>query len=82
MKNKNIILQSIVNDLRRVTTSQHRGSSRVAKRFLKEACQYRKEIDLDHVPPYIQKLLKKIDENLESEEALMISTLIHNYSQS
>ncbi len=58
-----------------------RGSLKMAKRFLEEAIKRKKEVEMDKIAPYIQKLLGKVNKNLDAENALMLSTLIQNYSQ-
>jgi hypothetical protein len=57
----------------------------MAERFTQEALNRKKEIDLKTVPPYIGKLLDKMEkalasENVErkAEDALMYSTLFQN----
>lgn len=80
MKNK-YILESLASDLKRVALGLHRGSDRVAQRFLSEALERRKEAELNALAPYMRKLLKNLDKNLNAEDALMYSTLIQNYAQ-
>ncbi len=79
--NNTFILESLASDLKRVALGLHRGSSAMADRFLSEALKRKHEIELSKTAPYIQKLLKKIDSNINSDDALMISTIIQNYTQ-
>ncbi len=79
--NNKYILESLASDLKRVALGLHRGSNKMAKRFLNEALKRKNEVVLNKVAPYVQKLLSKINKNLDSEDALMLSTLIQNYAQ-
>lgn len=79
--NNKFILESLASDLKRVALGLHRGSHSMAERFLEEALKRKKEVEIDKVAPYIQKLLSKVDKTLDSENALMLSTLIQNYTQ-
>jgi hypothetical protein len=80
MKNK-YILESLASDLKRVAIGKHRGSSKMADRFLQEALKRKDELELKSVATYIKKLLNNIDLNLRSDDALMYSTLIQNYTR-
>ena len=80
MKNK-FILESLASDLKRVALGLYRGSDAMAKRFLQEARERKKEVKLDQVAPYIKKLLNNLDNEMDADEALMFSTLIQNYTQ-
>ena len=80
MSNK-YILESLASDLKRVALGLHRGSDAMAARFIDEALKRKGELKLSEVAPYIQKLLDKIDSELNSEDAMMYSTLIQNYTQ-
>lgn len=79
--NNKYILESLASDLKRVALGLHRGSNTMAQRFLDEALKRKSEVELDKVEPYIKKLLNKVNKNLDSENALMLSTLIQNYTQ-
>ena len=80
MTNK-IILESLASDLKRVALGLHRGSNNMAERFLEEALKRKSEVNTSDTAPYINTLLMKIDKNIDSEDALMYSTLIQNYTQ-
>jgi len=85
--NNKIALESLAMDLKRVAIGYHRGSLTMAKRFYEEALLREKEIDSDSLRPYARRLLKKIESlqnntnDFIAEEALMLSTLLQNYSQ-
>lgn len=79
--NNKIILESMASDLKRVALGLHRGSNEMAQRFLDEALKRKSEVDLKTVAPYMQKLLNKLDASIDSDDALMYSTLIQNYTQ-
>ena len=84
MDNK-IIIESLVMDLKRVSLGYHRGSIKMAERFLEEARLRKDEVDTSKVKPYIKKLLQNIDllADLNSdkiaEDSQMLSTLFQNY---
>lgn len=80
MDNK-FILESLASDLKRVALGMHRGSSQMTKRFLEEAFKRKNELKQDEIPFYIQNILNNIDKNINSDYALMCSTLIQNYIQ-
>ncbi len=85
--NKNIELESLVMDLKRVAIGYHSGSIIMAKRFSEEAIKRKKEIKKNSSqPPYIQTILKKVEKLLHekdiekiAENSLMFSTLLQNY---
>lgn len=81
MKNNKYILESLASDLKRVAIGLHRGSTAMADRFMEEALKRKQEVEMKRVAPYIRKLLKRIDIKINSEDALMYSTLIQNYTQ-
>lgn len=80
MENK-YILQSLASDLKRVALGLHRGSNTMANRFLNEALRRKSEVKFEIIAPYMQKLFSRIHKNIDSENALMLSTLIQNYTQ-
>lgn len=80
MSNK-YVLQSLASDLKRVALGLHRGSNTMAKRFLDEALKRKNELNSKKVAPYIKTLLNNVDEKINSDDALMYSTLIQNYTQ-
>jgi len=87
MSNK-IAIESLVMDLKRVAIGYNRGSTAMAKRFSVEAVKRKNEIDLGMLKPYIRKYILNIDEILNekdtkkiSEDILMISTLLFNYTK-
>lgn len=79
--NNKFILESLASDLKRVALGLHRGSNTMAQRFLNEALKRKNEIDDKSAAPYINKILSKLDQNIDAENALMFSTLIQNYTQ-
>lgn len=86
--NNKIILESLSMDLLRVAKGLYRGSDKMAERFLVEALQRKSEVNENELKPYFVKLLAKMEKSLKSsdkekksEEALMYSTLVRNYSQ-
>ena len=79
--NNKFILESLASDLKRVALGSHRGSIAMANRFLLEAIKRKEEVELHDVAPYVRKLLSGIHKNLDSEHALMLSTLIQNYTR-
>lgn len=87
MDNK-VILESLSMDLLRVAKGFHRGSDKMAERFLEEALMRKKEIKQDELKSYFKKILIELEKSLKnsdkekkSEDALMYSTLVRNYSQ-
>lgn len=72
----------MASDLKRVAMGLHRGSDKMAQRFLEEALKRRDEVEIKIVKPYIRKLLTRLDKDIDAENALMFSTLIQNYTQS
>lgn len=80
MKNK-FILESLASDLKRVALGKHRGSAKMAERFMTEALKRKQEVDESEIDSYIKKILSKVSSSLDAEEALMYSTLIQNYTQ-
>lgn len=79
------VLGSIAMDLKRVALGYYRGSNATAERFLNEALHRRGDIDTTKIKPYLQNLLRKIDnlssetdEKKKAEDALMYSTLFQN----
>ncbi len=82
MKNK-IALESMAMDLKRVALGYHNNSLKMAQRFHQEAIARKREIDLSEIKPYLRLVLEKtekINKN-SSEDALMLSTLIQNYTR-
>lgn len=82
MKNK-IALESLAMDLKRVALGYHSNSLKMAERFREEAIARKREVNLKEVKPYLRLVLKKtekINKN-SSEDALMFSTLIQNYTR-
>jgi hypothetical protein len=79
--NNKFILESLASDLKRVSLGFYRGSDSMARRFLVEALKRKSEVDIKLTAPYINKILSKLDEKIDAENALMFSTLIQNYTQ-
>lgn len=71
----------MASDLKRVALGLHRGSNKMASRFLEESLKRKEELDMNEVPAYLIKIILKLDRKIEAEDALMYSTLIQNYSQ-
>lgn len=87
MKNK-IIIESLSMDLLRIALGYHRGSDKMAKRFVTEAIKRIEEIDMRDIKPYFANNLKKLkklllndDKKRVSEDTLMYSTICKNYSK-
>lgn len=88
MNSMKLSLGSIALDLKRVSLGYHRGSTKMADRFLEEALKRRNDINLQELDPYIRKLLQNMGKNLKNseqtklaEDALMYSVLLQNYVQ-
>lgn len=81
MKNK-FILESLASDLKRVALGLHRRSNAMAERFLEEALKRKNEVEVKEVKPYIIKILNHLNKDISSDDALMYSTLIQNYTKS
>ena len=82
MKNK-IALESMAMDLKRVALGYHNNSLKMADRFREEALARKSEVQLSEIKPYPRLVLEKtekINKN-SSEDALMFSTLIQNYTR-
>jgi len=79
--NNKFVLESLASDLKRVALGLHRGSNAMAQRFLDEALKRKSEVEIKIVAPYIKKILTRLDKNIDSENALMFSTLIQNYTR-
>ena len=86
--NNKIILESLSMDLLRVAKGLHRGSDRMAERFLEEALLRKNEVKQTELKPYLKRILSAMEKSLKSsdkekkaEDALMYSILIRNYSQ-
>ncbi|OGD83610.1 hypothetical protein A3A54_00350 [Candidatus Curtissbacteria bacterium RIFCSPLOWO2_01_FULL_39_62] len=80
-------LGALAMDLKRVALGYHRGSTKMAERFLEEALKRQRELKFIKNPPYLNKLLKSLtklakEKNKEklAEDALMYSTLFQNYA--
>ena len=88
MTDQKIILSSLALDLKRVALGLNRGSQNMAARFSEEALVRKRELNINKVQPYLAKLLSGVERSLagednqkKSEDALMYSTLLQNYSQ-
>lgn len=82
-----ISLSSLAMDLKRVALGYHRGSEKMANRFLEEALRRRDEIQDENVKPYVRNLLSQLgslstekDLNKIAEDSLLYSTLFQNAS--
>lgn len=74
-------------DLKRVALGYHRGSTKMAERFLQEVIKRQKELKIRKNSPYLNKLLRSLtkltrekDKEKLAEDALMYSTLFQNYA--
>lgn len=86
--NNKIILESLSMDLLRVALGFHRGSYKMAERFLDEALKRKDEVDEREIKPYLKQTLNRMENSLKvsssekkAEDALMYSTIIRNYCQ-
>jgi len=73
-------------DLRRAAIGLHRGSYKMAQKFLDEAIKRKKEYVFDDLKPYMAKIMNNIEKlkrdkkKTAAEKLLMYSTLIQNYT--
>ena len=81
------LIGALAMDLKRVALGYHRGSTKMAQRFLEEALKRQKELQNKKNPPYLKKLLKSLgklnrqrNKKKLAEDALMYSTLFQNYA--
>lgn len=85
--NNKVALESLAMDLKRVALGYQRNSLAMATQFYEEALKRKNEIDQTSLKPYVRKLLDKVDllsnnsTGAIAEEALMLSTLLQNYTQ-
>lgn len=86
--NNKIAIESLSMDLLRVALGYHRGSKKMAERFLEEALKRRSEIKETELKPYFIRILNKIPSALSgsdtpkiAEDALMYSILCKNYAR-
>lgn len=71
-------------DLLRVAMGLHRGSSKMAKRFKKEALKRQYELESQSLTPYLKTLLFKSKKTLKedrAEDILMYSVLLQNFAR-
>ena len=74
-------------DLKRVALGNHRKSFAMANRFYEEALKRKNELDTTNIKGYLLDILENIETMKEkdpeeiSEQALMYSTLVQNYTQ-
>lgn len=87
MKNK-IAIESLSMDLLRVALGYHRGSTKMAENFSKEALKSKSKITVSEVKPYFANILNKIPNVLKekdkvrlAEDALMYSVICKNYAK-
>lgn len=88
MNDNKIAIESLSMDLLRVALGYHRGSIKMAERFLKEALKRRSEINKSELEPYFLKVLDKIpsvlsikDTDVLAENALTYSIICKNYAR-
>ena len=81
-------IESLSMDLLRVALGYHRGSTKMAERFLEEALKRSSEVDKAEIKPYFVRVLNRIpnalsEVNLEkrAEDALMYSIICKNYAR-
>ncbi|MFV1917455.1 MAG: hypothetical protein ACC618_03185 [Patescibacteria group bacterium] len=81
------MISSLSMDLKRVAIGYHRGSNKMAERFMHEALKRQGEVKLSEVKPYLRKFIKLLPEILNkkdkkrvAEDALMYSTIFQNYT--
>ena len=86
--NNRIVIESLSMDLLRVALGYHRGSVKMAARFVEEANKRIIEVDQDDIKPYFKKILNKLplalsqkNVNDVAEDALMYHTLCKNYAK-
>jgi hypothetical protein len=80
-----IALSSIAMDLKRVALGYYKNSMTMAQKFYLEALKRKRELDGLEVKPYLDTLLKDVeqlqyikDQREKAERALMMSTLFQN----
>jgi hypothetical protein len=86
--NNKIIIESLSMDLLRVALGYHRGSVKMASRFVEEANKRINEVDKTTIKPYFKKVLNQLPQALSqknsediAEDALMYHTLCKNYAK-
>lgn len=77
--NNDIALASMAMDLKRAALGAHRGSTGTAETFMQESVKRRSEIEESRLPDYMKTVVKKINMEIDPEDALMYSTIIQNY---
>ncbi len=88
MNSNKIAIESLSMDLLRVALGYHKGSTKMADRFLQESLKRIDEIQKDKLESYFAKILSKLPQELSkvnkldvAEDALMYSTLCKNYAK-
>lgn len=86
MKNNELILGALAMDLQRIANGYHRGSNKMATRFVLETKRWQQEIDRSKLPQYIIDILDRLnplfksdDLQLIADRVLMYSTLLQNF---
>lgn len=85
--NNKYVLESLAMDLKRVAIGNHRKSYAMANKFYEEATKRIDELNVSSLKKYLLDILDSIkkmrgkDPDIISEQALMYSTLIQNYTQ-
>ena len=81
------LIGALAMDLKRVALGYHRGSTKMAQRFLEEALKRQKELQVRKNSPYLNRLLislgklnRQRNKKKLAEDALMYSTLFQNYA--
>lgn len=86
--NNKAIIGALAMDLKRIAVGYHRGSTKMAERFVQEALKRKQEIDTADIKPYLKKALHSLPEILNqknnkkiAEDALTYSIIFQNYTQ-
>jgi len=85
--NNKVVLESMSMDLKRVALGYYRNSISMADRFYQESLKRKQEVVMKDVKPYMKFVLHRVDLlkylplEEKADEALMLSTLIQNYTQ-
>lgn len=87
MNDTHMLIGALSNDLFRVASLSHRGSTKAAERFLHEAKKWAAPLHKKNTPKYITRIAKDIvqrkndDISIESAETyLMYGILLQNYA--
>jgi hypothetical protein len=88
MNSNKIAIESLSMDLLRVALGYHRGSQKMAERFLEEVQERIDDIQKSKLKPYFARILKNLPSDLSdtdkervAENALMYSVICKNYAK-